>query len=436
MNAQELLRRLVLEEIGLKDAPNLRLAEAIQVDRDLGALEDAELAREICACPNLRRELASTLSVGESFFFRHPEHSDPILALAAQRLATGGSFVVWSAGCSRGEEPYTVALQLLDRFGTGCRHQISILGTDIHGESLSSARLGRYGRWSLRATPVDVIRRRFLLEGDVYQLVPDVIGWPEFHHLSIQEHLTRMAPASIDVVLFRNVGIYLTDEALAAIHAGFARVLKPGGLLLQSVTDPTPPASPFVPDPDGTIGAYRHGAGIAPSHAAVARRAFRPSLPPPLPSRDRAPRHPPQARQVAPALDGGGRDDLLASASRLADLGRDREALDLIAALLRADTTARDAYILRARIFLELGRAAAAADDLRAALLLDPADPLTRYWYVLALEAAGRDTDAARQRSTVASQLETWPPERLLHDGTTSPAALRALIMRPERDHD
>ena len=236
------------------------------------------------------------------------------------------------------------------------------------------------------------------------------------------------APQTVDLILFRNVAIYLTSAALQSIAGGFAAILSNKGLLLQSVTDPIPSPLLFEPHPNGTPGCYRkrEEVGQRPSSSSqpvrtkpvAGRSVGRFNVRRPAPQALRAELVAPPSPQEA-----------LRAARVLADSGQIEKAIAKVDDCLRVDRTLRDAYVLRAQLHMHQQDAHAAVQDFRSALFLEPGDVLTRYWYAVALDRMGRSRYAAEQRRVIADQIANNLEEEVLTDGSTTVGELRSLLM-------
>ena len=416
MNVEEVARRCVLAESGLKAAQEPSFSRALRDFQAAHALDDLQTAGALSADRPLRRELSARLCVTESFFFRQPEHLACLVSHVELLLSRGKKPHIWSAGCARGEEPYSAALALWDRFGERARRDITITATDIDPSAMQVARTGLYSAWSLRGMSQPDIHRRFRACEGGFRVTDAVLGWPRFFQLSIQEHLATFPSASVDILLFRNVGIYLTHEALASLYAGFSSVLTHGGLLLQSVTDPGPGRSDLIPREHGPLGAFVQN-----------RLAAQPDQPAARPRRVRAPRasRPEPERRSARSRSN---PPSLQAARAKADAGQVLEAVQLVSGLLKSEPQLREGYILRGQLLLHHGNPEGAVDDLRAALLLAPEDSLARYWYSLALDNAGRHGRAVSQRNVIVQHLANRHRDALLEDGETTVGQLLALL--------
>jgi chemotaxis protein methyltransferase CheR len=219
--------RVLAETCGLSLSSGLRralrdglAAAAAAVDEDPATFAGRVLRRDRDAV----EALVEHAVVLETYFFRHPEQ---IAALGQHVLRRPGPLSIWSAGCATGEEPYTLAIALLEagRAGTGDR----ILATDVSERALAAARAGTYGAWSLRRLPPRLVERWF--SGDAQRrVVPAVRELVDFRRHNLLSEPPPGGP--FDVVLCRNVLIYFDPSVAAEVLVRLVPVLRPGGLLL------------------------------------------------------------------------------------------------------------------------------------------------------------------------------------------------------------
>ena len=229
----------------------------------------AELLERLLSDPALLEELATQLTIPETHFFRTGPQIDALLETVLPDL--GGRFVVtrtlhfWSAGCSTGEEAYTLAILAAQTRSVG--NKVSILGTDLHPASLETARRGQYGEWSFRDTPEAVRDRYFALipreqsspqhreqslpqhrEQSSTQLRDHVTKWRIADHL---RRIVRFEPLNLlsadwshlerfDLILCRNVMIYFSNATAQHLIERLAAQLQPGGWLMLGPSDPPP----------------------------------------------------------------------------------------------------------------------------------------------------------------------------------------------------
>ncbi|MBI3921511.1 MAG: protein-glutamate O-methyltransferase CheR, partial [Armatimonadetes bacterium] len=170
-------------------------------------------------------QLVSALANNESYFFRDSGqfsllkyHLLPeLIAQNRQR----GTLRLWSAGCSTGEEPYSLAIlidQLLPRKED--HWEVQILGTDIDGEALQRAREGVFGKWSFRAMPPDIQRNYFHPRRDVWEVdnrIRKMVTFRLGNLLSDPFPNRTLGICDMDLILCRNVFIYFDRGAVTEV---------------------------------------------------------------------------------------------------------------------------------------------------------------------------------------------------------------------------
>jgi chemotaxis protein methyltransferase CheR len=229
-------------------------------------------------------DLVADITVGETYFFRDLKQfgviRDRILPSLVEHKADR-PLRLWSAGCASGEEPYTLAI-LLSEAGLCTPGQI--LGTDLSRAALARARRGRYGRWSLRGVPDDVVSTHFEPLSGEYSLRPGVRRLVEFRYLNlVADTYPSLATGvcGLDLILCRNVFIYFDEESTRRVASRLLDSLAPGGWLLMGASDP--PLSGLVScdvvvTPAGL--AYRRPGGPRASVTGMAPRREAASAPP------------------------------------------------------------------------------------------------------------------------------------------------------------
>ncbi|HEX6245639.1 MAG TPA: protein-glutamate O-methyltransferase CheR, partial [Polyangiales bacterium] len=217
-------------------------ARAIRQAMERAGIPDEErYVERLRGAPARLLDLASEMSVGETYFFRELEQltwvMDQWLPRHLVQQKSGHVLTVWSAGCSSGEEAYTLAMLLAER---GLSDRATIVGTDISEPALARARAGRFSSWSLRATPEPARQRFFTRRGADYQLEHGLMSRVRFERQNLTDEEAPLPGTGglFDLVLCRNVLIYLTREAQLAVSRRLAHSLAPGGLLIVGASDP------------------------------------------------------------------------------------------------------------------------------------------------------------------------------------------------------
>ncbi|MBI5238331.1 MAG: tetratricopeptide repeat protein [Deltaproteobacteria bacterium] len=190
--------------------------------------------------------LASHLTIGETYFFREMESfqalEERILpGLLSSREGSGRRLRVWSAGCSTGEEPYSLAILLNRLLPDRDRWNITILATDINPRFLGKAKEGLYTEWSFRGTPQWIKEGYFKRSPDGrYELDEHIRKMVAFEYLNLAEDnypcLLNNTNA-MDLIFCRNVLMYFSQERARKVIQGLHKSLVDGGYLFISATE-------------------------------------------------------------------------------------------------------------------------------------------------------------------------------------------------------
>lgn len=178
----------------------------------------------------LLAEVRDTLTINVSEFFRQADRFKELQDVLLPRLekeSGGRALKIWSAGCSIGCEPYTLAI-ILDELNPQSRH--SIIATDVDMPALNRARSGTgYLPAEVRSAPPALTKKYFVQEAAGTWKVAESLK----RRIQFRRHdlLSDPYPKDIDLILCRNVVIYFTEEAKQHIYKGFSSSLRPGGVL-------------------------------------------------------------------------------------------------------------------------------------------------------------------------------------------------------------
>jgi chemotaxis protein methyltransferase CheR len=180
--------------------------------------------------------LMDIITTNETSFYRNEPQlasfADEVLPsfLDQQRNSSGERTLrIWSAGCSTGEEPYTLAMIVLEKMGSIRDWKVEIAACDIAEQVLHKARVGEYTGITLRNVPPDVLERYFTRHGERYRVNPEVKALVKFSQMNLNEPRKIAMMSNMDVIFCRNVMIYFSDEVKRQIVRGFYNALKPGG---------------------------------------------------------------------------------------------------------------------------------------------------------------------------------------------------------------
>ena len=178
-----------------------------------------------------------TIIVGETYFFREKllfqALQQKILPEIITRHQKDKVLRIWSAGCSTGEEPYSLSILLDQLLGSEINlWRIFILATDINKPSLKKGIDGLYRKWSLRQTSENIISTYFQKENDLYRIRKDIQKRVMFSYLNLKDPVypaLSTCTHAMDLILWRNVAIYLSDTVIADVLKRFYQCLLPLG---------------------------------------------------------------------------------------------------------------------------------------------------------------------------------------------------------------
>ena len=180
-----------------------------------------------------RRHMIEALTTNVTRFFREPHHFDHLREVVLPPLLRaaelGGRVRLWSAACSTGEEPYSLAMTVLRLLPGAAKLDVRILATDIDTTVLAHARDGRYGAQAIALLPAALRDTWFVRDGSGWQIGEALRELVAFRPLNLIGPWPMQQ--RFDAVLCRNVLIYFAEPTQASIAARFTQALKPGGVL-------------------------------------------------------------------------------------------------------------------------------------------------------------------------------------------------------------
>lgn len=180
--------------------------------------------------------LRRAVSIGETYFFRHPEQFQLIekLLQSAPAHPGGGGLRAWSAGCATGEEAYSIAALLNHLWAPGSPAP-SVLGTDHLAAHIESARAGIYRRWSVRASG-PIAYPLFLEVGEDRVAIRDELR--AMVRFEVHSLLDPAPATGFDLIFCRNVLIYYDPPAIDRVTEHLVEALAPSGILVFGPSDP------------------------------------------------------------------------------------------------------------------------------------------------------------------------------------------------------
>jgi chemotaxis protein methyltransferase CheR len=180
--------------------------------------------------------LINSFTVNETYFYRE-EHQlrclgRSLLPEIIAKRRPGDLVRIWSVPCSTGEEPYSIAVWLLENWSLVDAYNIEIVGSDIDTKVLAAAQIGNYGERALARLPPAVIDRYFAPAGlGRWTLIPDLCESVKLTQVNIVDAASMAAQGHFDIIFCRNVLIYFDDDSRVSASHNLYEALNPHGFL-------------------------------------------------------------------------------------------------------------------------------------------------------------------------------------------------------------
>jgi len=180
--------------------------------------------------------LYDLVTTNETSFFRNPPQLDAFKIIVQKNYLDGkkpdGTLRIWSAGCSTGEEPYTLAILMLEMLGqSNIFLPFTIFATDISTKALESAKRAVFNSYAVRNTDKSFLSRYFIEENGSYALRDMVKKYVAVDFLNLMDSASYRKYRQMDIVFCRNVLIYFDERGKKAVIDNLYESLKPGGYL-------------------------------------------------------------------------------------------------------------------------------------------------------------------------------------------------------------
>jgi chemotaxis protein methyltransferase CheR len=355
--------------------------------------------------------LLETVTVGLTWFFRDNEQMEAIGTLIRTGFPAGAPLCAWVAGCSTGEEAYTLAL-----LSAAAAVPLEVLGTDVNPHVLERARRARYSEWSVRHLPPG-LRKHFHEAGGLLELAPSIRARVRFERHNLMAPPPRAkAGDKWHVILCRNVLIYFQRAAAQRTIEALTHALAPGGWLFLGASEVLHAAPPGC-----TIA--RIGARIGIQRLPLGAQAKLPA--PPMQTSW------PVTLQGAPTVTKAGdlwsgegaaspgpsraaaTEQTLTKALARLEAGDNEEVIQLCARALEADPLCVEAHVVSGIAFHMSGDLDAALRSLRSALLLDAESWVASFYLGQTHERLGQTAEAGRAYRQAEKAVASSTPSRL-----------------------
>jgi chemotaxis protein methyltransferase CheR len=220
-----------------------------------------------------RKVFIDLLTTHETYFFRETPHFEFLKQWVAPSLSHTSGCRVWSAACSTGEETYSIAMVLAERFGLSPTVPWEVFGSDVSEPAVEKASAGVYLDHRMEGLPAHY-RKQFFLNatepGSKLTVVPTLKSRVKFKALNLNAELPPLGP--FDIVFLRNMLIYFEADAKLAIVRRVLKTIRPGGYLLTGHTEYLRDIDPHLKSIAPAIYQYLPE---SPLRASSARLAFR-----------------------------------------------------------------------------------------------------------------------------------------------------------------
>jgi chemotaxis protein methyltransferase CheR len=383
--------------------------------------------------------LASSLTVGETYFFRDRSCVDALEqqilpALIATRRSAGFLRLrCWSAGCATGAEPYSLAMMLNQLLPDHPKWALTILATDINPAALEFAQLGLYSNWALRETPQQIRDRYFHRRGkDTFELDPAIRQMVTFAPLNLaKDSFPALVTntSAMDLIVCRNVLMYFTSDVQRATVTRLQKALVTEGWLVVSPAETStelfrplmavnlpgaifyrksqdPPITPLpCLEPETVVPEFQ--IPLCSTSEFDNPDPYQSSVP--LPMEEQVLRQPDRATNLQPV-------------QALADQGHLEQARRLCETLLAQDRLNPDASLLLAAICQEQGEIPAALEALRRAIYLAPNSAAAHFMRGCLLVRQGNRKQGRLSLEAVVKLLHAASPDEAVpgSDGLTA----------------
>ena len=206
---------------------------------------------------NLRSDLngeveqfINAFTVNETYFYREDHQlsclTNDILAERIRARQRSDTLRIWSAPCSTGEEPYSLAMWLLERWPQVDAYDVEIVGSDIDTRALDAAAAGIYGKRALMRLSPDLVARYFVqLDEDRWQIIQDLRNSVRFAPVNLVDPKETCRFGQFDVIFCRNVLIYFDDASRRIAADNLYENLAPGGFICLGHTESMSRISPL-----------------------------------------------------------------------------------------------------------------------------------------------------------------------------------------------
>lgn len=240
----QFLQKLLKDRSGLDlsaDKQYLVESRLLPIARKLGLPGISELTQKIKAgAEDIAKQVVEAMTTNETFFFRDKipfDHlRETILPTLLRERANRRSLRIWSAACSTGQEPYSIAM-CLKEYGVDLNSwRVEIVATDLSQGVLEKSKAGIFSQFEVqRGLPIQLLVKHFKQIGDMWQINADIRAMVQFRQLNLLHDIAHLG--QFDVVFCRNVLIYFDQDTKSMIFKRLAKVTASDGYLMLGAAE-------------------------------------------------------------------------------------------------------------------------------------------------------------------------------------------------------
>ena len=225
---------LVQERSGLsfdKTRESILRQKVSEVMSQKGYRSRAELYDVITKKDKEFLDFVNHLTINETFFFREPQYlkqmTDHLVPELLKKRGDEGKLKIISAGCSTGEEPYSIAMALLEKYGNTVQNKFSIIGIDINSVALNKAADGLYGKLSFRED-ISQFKKKYFDKGkyNLFKIKSSVKKLVTFKRVNLLDNTFSKELHNADIIFYRNVSIYFDSATQQKIISQLASIMR------------------------------------------------------------------------------------------------------------------------------------------------------------------------------------------------------------------
>jgi len=181
-------------------------------------------------------QLINAFTVNETYFYREDHQlrclTNSLLAEVIKTKPYDASVRIWSAPCATGEEPYSIAIWLLENWPQVDAYEVEIIGSDIDTNTLGAAREGVFGSRAMMRLPPDLLERYFVAQGEgQWRIIDELRESIRFTQVNLVDRAETATQGKFDIIFCRNVLIYFDDASRRLAAENLYDRLNPGGFV-------------------------------------------------------------------------------------------------------------------------------------------------------------------------------------------------------------